>query len=357
MTTADEIRCLPIDAWPAPDRTRWEAATAPGDLLDPGGPLSSLAARTLRGIAQSYGRWLTWHDGHGRLGSAVHPALRVTPEHLTAYVAELQQRNAPYTVCNRIRDLLLAMRGMAPAYDWTFLERAHARLRAQAQAAGDKRQRLRAIAELFDLGLRLMQDAERADRLAPVKRAARFRDGLMVALLAARPLRLGNFAAVRLGHHLIQTDGGWMLRFEAAETKQRRPISVSVPASLVPWLERYLEHHRPVLVARINGRSRGRHDGLWVSQFGTQVTAKAIHKMICRITQAAFGRPVNPHLFRNCAATSIALEDPEHVRMAATILGHVSFATTERHYNQARSVEAARHFQGVIGNLRTARKP
>ena len=87
------------------------------------------------------------------------------------------------------------------------------------------------------------------------------------------------------------------------------------------------------------------------------MTAKAIHKMICRITQAAFGRPVNPHLFRDCAATSIALEDPEHVRMAATILGHASFATTERHYNQARSVEAARHFQGVIGNLRAARKP
>ena len=68
MKTTDEIRCLPIDAWPARDREAWEAATAPGDLLDPGGPLSSLAARTRRNIAQSYGRWLAWHDGHGRLG-------------------------------------------------------------------------------------------------------------------------------------------------------------------------------------------------------------------------------------------------------------------------------------------------
>ena len=56
------------------------------------------------------------------------------------------------------------------------------------------------------------------------------------------------------------------------------------------------------------------------------------------------------------AATPIAREDPEYVRMAATILSHASFATTERHYNQARSVEAARHFQDVIGNLRAARK-
>jgi hypothetical protein len=43
-------------------------------------------------------------------------------------------------------------------------------------------------------------------------------------------------------------------------------------------------------------------------------------------------------------ATPIALEDPEYIRMAATIPGHASFATTERHYSQARSAEAAQHF-------------
>ena len=52
----------------------------------------------------------------------------------------------------------------------------------------------------------------------------------------------------------------------------------------------------------------------------------------------------------------IALEDPEYVRMAATIPGYASFATTERHYNQAWSAEAVRHFQGAIGYLRAARK-
>jgi hypothetical protein len=46
----------------------------------------------------------------------------------------------------------------------------------------------------------------------------------------------------------------------------------------------------------------------------------------------------------------------EYVRMAATNLGHASLATTERHYNQARSIEAAQHFQGAIGYLRAARK-
>ena len=28
-----------------------------------------------------------------------------------------------------------------------------------------------------------------------------------------------------------------------------------------------------------------------------------------------FGHALNPHLFRDCAATSIAIEDPDHVRI------------------------------------------
>jgi hypothetical protein len=34
---------------------------------------------------------------------------------------------------------------------------------------------------------------------------------------------------------------------------------------------------------------------------------------ICRLTRALFGHAVNPHLFRDSTATSIAIEDAEHV--------------------------------------------
>jgi integrase len=71
----------------------------------------------------------------------------------------------------------------------------------------------------------------------------------------------------------------------------------------------------------------------------------------------AFGRPINPHLFRDCLATSIAIHDPDNVRMAAALLGHRSFATTERHYNLARTLQAARSYQHVIGAAREAKKP
>jgi hypothetical protein len=63
-------------------------------------------------------------------------------------------------------------------------------------------------------------------------------------------------------------------------------------------------------------------------------------------------RSVNLHLFRDCAATSVALEDPAHVGIAARLLGHRSPATTERHYNQASAVEAAARFQRALLELR-----
>ncbi len=59
-------------------------------------------------------------------------------------------------------------------------------------------------------------------------------------------------------------------------------------------------------------------------------------------------------MFRDCAATSIALEDPTHVRIASQVLGHRHPATTERHYNLATSVEATRRWQNLLDRLRAS---
>ena len=50
------------------------------------------------------------------------------------------------------------------------------------------------------------------------------------------------------------------------------------------------------------------------------MTQMALYDRIMLQTKAAFGLPLNPHLFRDCAATSIAIQDPEHVRIAASLL-------------------------------------
>ena len=59
----------------------------------------------------------------------------------------------------------------------------------------------------------------------------------------------------------------------------------------------------------------------------------------------------NPHLFRDAVATSIALDDPEHVRSAAPVLGHASFASTERDYRMSRGADATRVLHDVMEAL------
>ena len=60
------------------------------------------------------------------------------------------------------------------------------------------------------------------------------------------------------------------------------------------------------------------------------------------------GHPVNPHLFRDCAATNIAIDDPDHIGIVWRLLGHRTPATTEKYYNLAGAVEASRRFQNTL---------
>jgi integrase/recombinase XerD len=45
----------------------------------------------------------------------------------------------------------------------------------------------------------------------------------------------------------------------------------------------------------------------------------------------------------------MAIADPANVRLAAPLLGHSTFTTTEKYYRQARAQEAHRAFVDVLG--------
>jgi integrase len=87
---------------------------------------------------------------------------------------------------------------------------------------------------------------------------------------------------------------------------------------------------------------------LWVSSDGSPMTQISIYDRIRKHTAEAFGVAINPHLFRDAAATTLAIADPEHVRVAAPLLGHRTFTTTERHYQQAKTLEAHRAYVDVL---------
>jgi hypothetical protein len=122
---------------------------------------------------------------------------------------------------------------------------------------------------------------------------------------------------------------------------------------LVPELEHYLAVHRPVLLAGESGQLSPGTNALWVSEIGTMLESGALATRIRKHTKEAFGASLPPHWFRDAAATSIAVEDPRHVCDAHHILGNTR-ATTEKHYNQARSLEASRRHQAMLAALRSS---
>jgi integrase/recombinase XerD len=97
-----------------------------------------------------------------------------------------------------------------------------------------------------------------------------------------------------------------------------------------------------------------RHPGahLWISGCGMPLTAAALQKILARHTTARFGHSVNTHLFRDCAATSVASDDPEHVRISAQLLEYSSFKTTERHYIVANMRSASDRYHDIIESIR-----
>jgi integrase/recombinase XerD len=352
-------RCRPVAEWPDLDRLAWQAAISLGDVLEPGGGASELAAQSRKKISKGYGRWLTWLGTRGLLDPKTEPAGRVTPEAVRDYVADLRTaKNAPYTVLARVQELYQAIRVMAPERDWAWLRDIENRVGYGAASIRNKRMRVVSAEDLLGLGIELMIKAENTEDSSALKRALRYRDGLLIAILAARPLRRRNLAAIEIGRHLVREGDAYWLRFKADETKTGEPIEALLPIALSPYVERYISAYRPLLLARSRGSKRQGSDlvvaanALWIASRGFPMTEMGIYLRICEQTQKRFGHAINPHLFRDSAATSIAIEDPKHVHVIRSVLGHSTIKTGERYYVHAQSLEASRRYQRRILQLR-----
>ena len=348
-------RSKPLEEWPEADQAWWQAALVPGDVFQEGGSRAGYSEHTNCGLVRNYGRWLTSLDRRGQLDRTDSPADRITPARVRAYVADLERYNATHTILTRLGDLLAAARVMEPHRDWTWINQIARPIRARNQPARPKRPRLVATSMLFNLGVDLMAAAEQVT--SPRDRAVDFRDGLMLSLVAARPLRLANLVGLTLERTLVRRGKQWWIEIPAANTKTKHPIELPWPEPLIAALDIYLSCHRPVLAECYEPGGPAADQALWLSRRGGAMSRNGIYDRITKLTLKDLGRSIHPHLFRDCAATSLAIEDPRHVRIAASLLGHRRFATTERFYIQAGNIEASRIMQNFLLSLRRGAAP
>jgi len=350
------VRCLPEREWPKEDREAWQRARHRGSLLDEGGLASGWAGSTQATSARSYGRWLAFLLNLGILDRSEYPAERVTKDRIDAYLADLRAHgNASGTIHIRILHLCRMLAVMAPGGCPALLGPILRMLRAAVRPTRDDRARLVPAETLLEVAFSLMDRTDVDSSLSPRLRAVMYRDGLMLAILVSNALRVGNFADLELGKSFIQRGEDWWIMLEASEVKNRKLINHPVAPELTPRIHRYLKVWRPV-ISVLPGEQHGPVSNdtgfLWVGRYGGRFNRKKVRKRIGEITLRELGQALNPHLFRKLQPTELAIHDPAHVGISQVMLGHGSYGTTEKAYNLARSLDAARKVQSQLAALR-----
>ncbi len=343
---ADPRRPLPFENWPADDRRAWRKAITPGALFAGGATADHWAAATRRKYLGSYGRWLAFLKVGGWLDPDAPFCSRARPDWIAAYVETLQARISPLSVWSYMSDLHNIFYRLAPGCDWSWLREIVNRLHLNVGPRRNITNRLRSIGEIFVAGIAEMDRAEGFGPQALLRDSVHYRDGLMVALLAATLLRLKNFAALELGRQLIRQPEGHFLAIAGSEVKNKRDIEQPIIDRLTPYLDRYFDHHQPRL---LNGDAASH---LWVNRYGAVMKPHAVGMRITKVTYRLLGVPISPHHFRHCAATTVALDDPEHALMIMSLLAHSRIFTAEKYYNRASIAEAGRRHAATIARLR-----
>jgi integrase len=334
------------DQWPELDRRLVEAAFRKGSVLDEGGEGAQLAPATRRKRIQGYGVWLSYLARLGLLEPMRLPAERLSRKLVAGFVEERRREVSSASVADDIKNLLVMIHLMQPDAELGWLRQMLSRLVSAVIPVRPIQPRLVPAFELFEAGFRDMDQADAADHTSPRRRASRYRDGLAIALLAACPLRRRSFVYLRIGHHLAQVGDVMTLQLGPADLKNPSQLAFPLPAGLVPRVIRYLQAYRPVLL------DGGMTDRLWVNPFGRPMSLEGLAERVAARTRQHFGRPISMHLFRHAAATSMAIDDPHHVALIAALLGHARLATSERFYNMATSLDAARSYQAALERFR-----
>jgi integrase/recombinase XerD len=339
---------LPFEQWAAEDQARWQAAFTAGDRFDGSGPGSHLAEATRRNLWISYARFLAFISANRQDLLDLRPEARIDRLVVAEYVA-WRRRSCGYgMVAVDLDNLRGALRLICPGVDWSWLLTLTKRIRAAAPRK-PRKYHLVTSEYLYALGIELMDqavaEAEAAGRISRAH-AFKYRDGLIIALLALVPLRSRTLVALRIGKHLVKTGDLWALDIPAADTKTRRPLDYPISKELCTRIDLYLARFR----RRVPGTDT--HTGLWASNKRRPMSAIAIYNAVRRRTNKAFGFAVNLHRFRHAAASLWSIRDPVNVRGAKDLLGQATFGITEKHYIMGQSRLAGRALAHAVDAAR-----
>ena len=217
MATKLDLPILRLPDWPAQDRAAWEAAATSVGWFDDGGRLARYSRNRIRVFESAYGRWLSFLVSYDPDFTLENGLDHLGRDRVGAYYERLHAVLAPCTVRAYMTDLLTVVRAMAPDQSFEALHNAVRHIWRIAEPVTDKYGRLVPARDLYTLGCELMQDAPARSTL--LKQAGLYRDGLMIAMLIARPVRLGNFASIEIDLHIKKLNHDYWLVFPPPKSR------------------------------------------------------------------------------------------------------------------------------------------
>jgi integrase len=346
------LKHLPENDWPEADRQALYAAYEPGDIFDEtAGPGVHLAERSRQAINFAYRRWLGFLKPIYPDDLSKAPAERITLERVRAFIEHLNAEIKPTSVAIAVAHLYAAARLIDPTTDWAWLRSVKSRLERLARPQ-DRFDRLVPPVHTLDYGIELMDTALTLPPSDGRKhREIQYRDGLLLALLTIWPIRRRGLAALTVDRHLEFDDGGVNILLYPCDAKAKRAESVRLPEQLLPYLTRYLEEIRPVLLGHCC------HDGLWASFRGRPLIAGRLYEIVRARIIAKFGKDMCLHDFRRAASTFLAMDAPEMIGLIPGVLQHASPDVGDKYYNLSRSMQAGRRFSAHLANARKRLRP
>jgi integrase/recombinase XerD len=334
-----EIRGLKPHAWPVADQRAWTEACRPGGRLTRGGGAAHLKPVTRLDLARRYGLFLEFLVRTGRLTLETSASRLINLENVTSFIADLKSRVSSVSVHGAIAKLRRMGELLDPQWDSAWLRDIEQGLAWDMRPAA-KFHRIVDSDRIVEAGQRLMQKAEDSPQLPPRRRAMLYRNGQMIALLALCPIRLKNFAALELGTSLRKIGDRWVIALAACDTKSGRIDERLVPEDLCPALDRYLGAHR--------NPAREGESMLWIGRTGKPLAYGSVERSITETARSELGIAINPHLFRDCAASTAYRLAGNVPGLAAALLQHTDSRVTERHYNRAKNSSFAVEFGKMV---------
>ena len=329
--------------WPAIDRQLWERGLVQGDRLDGPNYASKLRPATLKSVVTGYRRWLVFLTENNLLNSARSPAARVKPANIRGYFNSLRESQCNGSVIARMTELRRAMRIMHPEVDFQWLTSPRGRSLESLLPVVPRPIQIIDTKVLYEWGRSMMTEA--AQEADPEHRRVKYRNGLLIAIFAARAPRVKSTASLHLGTTLLRNGAFYRLIFAHEDIKTNKHLEYDTPMGLSVAIDHYIVAIRADL---LTGHD---HGWFWVNQYDEPLSKAEIADMIQRKSKEAFGTGFGPHRFRHALGTTAPLKDPAHPGIAAAILGS-SGRMVEEHYNRATQANVAAKFGSSLDKSR-----